>query len=443
MFFTPDNDRSGSAGSGGGSRAKTESTDEEQEMADFLSSLDELTTSSNTNTSSSSANGAAGGFRGSGGGGGGSGSNNSPGFGADLFFGSSTRGTRADDGFGAGSIGGTDSKVNTGRVAQEPPEWMKGFQALEIPGEDERKRAGPARQDYDDSNDGPAPYALAEQHEVLGVEPEILDGEDYHTEVGNVMPTPDATAVLSRKSGTDDQNPSSRREVRHSHVGDPTADSSRPTASADRTDYWPPRDSNTTPHPRYPIGLNNAQQRRPQPAVGAAGEATEERLDWPGTLDILGLAESDGQPQQRQQQRDKSESSDVAAELRVSEGLPAMPPPPPRPETFPDFVEVRDPRLVAQWPKPSASGVSKTPGGGRAGGGWPTDGGAGDKQQQAWPAPLRTVEMYLRPDVTWESVSNVYMAVMLSRGLVVREQTENLVSWGKMSVGADYIMMAG
>ncbi|CAM9571206.1 unnamed protein product [Choristocarpus tenellus] len=122
--------------------------------------------------------------------------------------------------------------------------------------------------------------------------------------------------------------------------------------------------------------------------------AAEEHLDWPETLDSLGLGEAD-----------------------TSLVLPMQ-----QTEEFPDFVEVRDPSHISQWPK-FTSPVKIRQGGIRGGGG---GGGVGATRVQL-PAPLRTVEVFLRPDVTWESVSDVYLAVVLSRGLVVREQTEKQV----------------
>ena len=138
-----------------------------------------------------------------------------------------------------------------------------------------------------------------------------------------------------------------------------------------------------------------------------------------------------------------------AVGVPVSE-LPSMPPPATRQERFPDFVEIRDARRVSQFPKPDNAlaaraatifGSSSSDGGGSGGGGGGGDGGAegggdGGKgatgQKHVLPPPLRTVEVYLRPDVTWETVSDVYMAVMLSRGLVVREQTEKMVRPGEV-----------
>ncbi|CAM9614446.1 unnamed protein product, partial [Discosporangium mesarthrocarpum] len=85
--------------------------------------------------------------------------------------------------------------------------------------------------------------------------------------------------------------------------------------------------------------LKNGEGEPPRNVAGA-----EEGLDWPNALESLGLGKEDT----------KHATT----------------------EEFPDFVEVRDPRFVSQWPKPSLnregrveSSVTATAGGGGGGGG--------------------------------------------------------------------------
>eukprot|EP00904_Undaria_pinnatifida_P000976 jgi/Undpi1/1087/HiC_scaffold_10.g04550.m1 len=147
--------------------------------------------------------------------------------------------------------------------------------------------------------------------------------------------------------------------------------------------------------------------RRMSAAEKAETAAANEQLDWPGTLDMLGMAEAE------KEAGPASESASTVG-VPVSE-LPSMPPPAARQETFPDFVEIRDARHVSQFPKPDNALAARAS---------TILGGSGG------------VEVYLRPDVTWEAVSDVYLAVMLSRGLVVREKTEKMVTAEKVGEGS-------
>lgn len=351
--------------------------EEEREMADFLSSLDDNRIRMDK-----------GGLR----------ESDSSGVGGDLFFGPrlssvskmnpppvGSRNKALKEGAYRGALHGRDMT----------PDWLEDFQALDV--RDFRVKRKPAEKFVD--NNG-----LTAHGEVPGAEPEILDGEFFPN-------NNDATKAGRSPSGEEH-----------------TSDHSR-TAAAGSRRGWP-----------FSASASGNTRRNSEAMHGDESTATslskhseredQQRLDWPETMDMLGLVESDGHPQK----------SRATSNLAMKE-FPTMPPPPPREQSFPDFIEVRDLRSVSQWPKPSSSagtgggdsgdaaneGISKF-GQGKLG---------GARHQAPLPSPLRTVEVYLRPDVTWESVSDVYMAVMLSRGLLVREQTEKMVSTKSESCGGN------
>lgn len=360
----------------GGKNAKKE----EQEIADFLSSIDQITTSGTDGLV---------GFRSFGGG-------NSPG--AHLLFGPTSPSTHA--------TAGSSENALPPESDESIPDWLKDLRALEMkedgsstPAERHHNVQQQQQQQQTQARKAQAQPADDKSREILGMEPEILDAGDDDGDK-NIF------------SGTLASDNSTLLIVNHvASSADHVASSA--AASAGRASDG---------------GVASSQQELPSGTVVAL--PTEEPLDWPGTLDMLGMAES--------QDEKPPIESDSNVGVRVS-GLPTMPPPASREETFPDFVEVTDPRYVSQFPKPdNAISVHAKKSGGNDGGG---DGYAGDdagpsgvksrapsrRRKQMLPAPLRTVEVYLRPDVTWESVSDAYMAVMLSRGLIIREQTDNMV----------------
>lgn len=375
-----------------GTDGKRRSKDE-QDIAEFLSSIDEITSHA-AGGHKSDGDGTGVGLRGAG----------SPG-GIDLFFGPGSS-TQAD--------GGPDRSLllepEEGVAEAMPDDWLKDLETLQM-GRDKydssaeiRTSSGPGTHDdhprleaqqqqeeqqHQYSNETP------EGREILGMEPEILDGEygdsygDGHM-IGSFQHNR-PTGKKSTSSGTEGV-PGSKRIGSEGGLGRKAGSTS---AAMDKS----------------------------------ATENMEEQLDWPGTLDMLGMADPrDGRP---------TEPSLVTPGMPTSE-LPSMPPPNTREEkSYPDFVEVRDPRLVSQFPKPNNTLAAKVASARSAGDsgtstGIGEDGKVMPSQQQGHqvvlPAPLRTVEVYLRPDVTWESVSGAYMAVMLSRGLLVRHETEKSVS---------------
>lgn len=348
---------------------------EEQEIADFLSSIDQITTSGTDGLV---------GFRSFGGG-------NSPG--AHLLFGPTSPSMHA--------TAGSSKNALPPESDESIPDWLKDLRALEMK---EDGSSAPAERHHNvqqqqqtqtqtqtQTGKAQAQPADDKSREILGMEPEILDAGDDDGDQN----------IFSGTLASDNSM------LVNQHVASSAA------ASAGRASDG---------------GVASSQQEMPSGTVAAL--PTEEPLDWRGTLDMLGMAES--------QAEKPAIESDSNVGVRVS-GLPTMPPPASREETFPDFVEVRDPRYVSQFPKPdNALSVHARKAGGNDGGG---DGYAGDDagpsgvksrvpsrgRKHMLPAPLRTVEVYLRPDVTWESVSDAYMAVMLSRGLIIREQTDNMV----------------
>lgn len=355
----------GSFDNGNGGRRKSR---DEQDIADFLSSIDEITNSGSTSTAAAAAAGAGSGISYRGG--------SSPG--GDLFFGPTSPSTQATAGSTRGILLGSDEAA----ADPVPADWLKDFEAVQLGRDGSSAHLGePARADNGQAQQ--PKYANGTEEEILGLEPEILD------DGGN-----DENSSSNKGSANISGSGMSRGEIRDV-VG------SR-------------------------IGPSNAAGGNETAAVAAV----QEPLDWPGTLDMLGIAEEQN-----------AGTAAAAVGVPVSE-LPSMPPPAAREETFLDFVEIRDPRHVSQFPRPDNALAAKTAAAGAAGdGGGGGDVGAqgdGDRggqgtaagHRRAPPAPLRTVEVYLRPDVTWESASDVYMAVMLSRGLVVRQQTEKMVSPG-------------
>lgn len=362
---------------------------ESQDIADFLSTIDSLT-----------AAGGSGGSSGVGVEGGG-----------DLIFGPTSSSSSRMGGGGNTEASGLAYNEGYGVEGEETPGWLKDLQALEM----REGQATAATTATATPAKGIGYARRAEEHEILGVEPEILDREFFPNR---------------------DQHHNNNSNNRSQSIGGAIA-------GGERGEMHPGRAATATGWAHGTAEIAQSQvttDRASATALASKGEEEREqqRLDWPGTLDMLGLTEADGQPLPTS----NAAAASVAPSARITAGLPvsslpAMPPPPPREASFPDFVEVKDPRHVSQWPKPSAaSGVHAGGGGGGGSAGGSGEGGGGravgsegakQQQHQALPAPLRTVEVYLRPDVTWESVSDVYMAVMLSRGLVVRQQTEKMV----------------
>lgn len=447
-------------------------TKEDEELADFLSSIDQLTAAVPTQQPFAAISGGRP-----------SSSNKSPTYGADLFFGSGStfpgkKGSSSSPKRATATRPGIDSKQEP---QQRQADWLKDFRSLEG---DQALAApasaqNPAKIQSTTADAGTAGAGIEafrngrEQQEVLGQEPEILDGDlyvdDNPAEFDDNVFAPAATTNWSQSTynATTANLPvgaAAAVETRQNHV--PTgAGSGRLSppqlglpgrASAGQTLEWPPQNSDT------PL-----QAGTPQSAIVGAlsaagpkiGKHENERLDWPGTLDMLGLEESDGRPPSDARSilnsggqgggKAPSAGKTLAADLPLSET--AEPPSAVKPpaaagkaDSYPDFVELRDSRSVSQWPKPGPPGSSSSAAGGGAGTGSGGQGvgaaGIGKQQQQqqreeVLPAPLRTVEVYLRPDVTWDAVSDVYMAVMLSRGLIVREQTDKMVSITCKAVG--------
>lgn len=373
-----------------GDDGKMKSIDE-QDIADFLSSIDEIT-SSVSGAAAAGADGSGVSFRGG----------SSPG--GDLLFGPTSSSEQAAAGSKSALLLGSDDQ---GYGDPLPSDWLNELEGLQLGEADfsapkgEPTAAGDNRQQQQQQHE----YQRVEHGEVeiLGQEPEILD---------------DDGVVLSNNRGS---STAGGRLMSGGHVAWSNSGSS---ASRGLGEHGGASDG-------VGIGPSSAAEK------DTAATAANEQLDWPGTLDMLGMAEGEKE----------AGPNASAVGVPVSE-LPIMPPPAARQDTFPDFVEIRDARHVSQFPKPDnalaaraatimGSGSSNDgDGDGGAGGGEGGGGGDGGKgvtgQRQVLPPPLRTVEVYLRPDVTWESVSDVYMAVMLSRGLVVREQTEKMVRPGDM-----------
>lgn len=418
---------------------KSTKSKEEQDMADFLSSFDQLTADKSYS-------------RISGGDGGDSNSNsnsNSPSFGTDFFFDLSSTFTGKTHGNHAGGRAAATAHsanvVSTGKLREEP-DWLKEFQALDVNGKGDG--APPAASPSPKTTMRHATAgagAQLQQEEILGLEPEILD-EDLYTEVTddgyghNSISRPHAATSHLSPSSDPTRSLTSIRTFDTNIGGGDGGNGSGSGNPSGRTD-WPPTNSDT---PLQTATPNTSLVVAPAEALWATG-AAEAQLDWPGTLDTLGLAEPEGRPQPNPNQG-PGPSSRVVPGLPVSRAagsLTTIPPLPAKADTFPDFIDVRDPKHVSQWPKLGAPGSANDRGAGGAGDEVPADGGStappsrgggvtkgpgGAGKQQGLPVPLRTVEVYLRPDVTWESVSDVYMAVMLSRGLIVREQTDKMVS---------------
>lgn len=357
--------------------------EEEREMADFLSSIEDDITRSESGPSQE---------------------NVTLSMGGDLFFGPTSSLSPAKYDMKPYATASSSRALGRGRGPETAPDWLQDFQALEV-GASARSRAA-ASSTTSGENNGRREYG-----EVPGAEPEILD-EDF-------LPLQSGRAIAGRKSSA--------------LAGKHAARDSTPARRDPKG--WIPNDDSRVAAPMRPGGYPRKNIGTAIPSSAGGSQDKQERLDWPGTMDMLGVPESeasagsDGRP---------AEGSGHATGLRKAGSTTAPAPAPLQGgEASPDFVEVRDPRLVSQWPKPSAPA---SVGGAGAGAGAGTGGTTGVAGQGApagsagkhagLPPPLRTVEMYLRPDVTWESVSDVYMAVMLSRGLVVREQTEKMVRLG-------------
>lgn len=386
-------------GSGAGEGAR-EKSKEEQDIADFLSSIDDMT---------SAGTGSGGEVNLHGGG--------SSGGGRDVFLGSTTPPSQQQQ----QDIDGDAGELSA--IADAfPADWLEGMEGLGLVGDQggssaqqptPQQQPPPPPSPQDDQQQGDQPPQPAEEHgsnrepEILGEEPEILDDVEGSYDSGAAA----AGMLMSaggRVASWATRTPASlvgaataalRGDARHT-AGPSTAATTAARTSATEVEHEPP-------------------------------------LDWPGALDMLGMTEAEAE----------NDGSSAAATAPASE-LSSMPAPAAREETFPDFVEIRDPRNVSQFPKPDNALVAKVAAGARSGaagngqageaegdgsGGAVAGQGTGKEQgpgqRHVLPAPLRTVEVYLRPDVTWESVSDVYMAVMLSRGLVVRQQTEKTVRY--------------
>lgn len=375
---------------------------EEQDIADFMSSIDDTSSGGSTSV-----------LRGG----------SSAGSGGDIFLGSLSPPAlqQATSTSAAGELGADDGKA----IAEAfPADWLNDFEGLGLGVEGKTgSSAAPAAasQPTQSSSQGQQPPQLQQrqqqrdkddqqQHrdatiqsieteEILGAEPEILDNVD-----GGYGSGAAAAGMLMSAGG---------RMV--SWAANTPASLVDAATGAFRGDA-------------HHAVSRNAGDDLGNGSAAAASAADELPLDWQGTLDMVGMAEAE---------TDATKGTSALAAAPVSE-LPSLPPPAAREGSFPDFVEIRDPRNVSQFPKPDNALVAKAAGGAGGGGDGQAGQGAGDSdehaaagqehgQRQVLPAPLRTVEVYLRPDVTWESVSDVYMAVMLSRGLVVRHQTEKMV----------------
>lgn len=403
-------------GSGGGEGIKNKSK-EEQEIADFLSSIDEMTSAGKGPGGEVNLHG------GSSGGGG-----------RDLLLGSTLPPTQQQQ----RATNGDASELSA--IADAfPADWLQGMEGLGL-GDQSGSSAQPPtpppqQQEHVQQPPTPPQGGTRDDHqprlteersnhaepEILGEEPEILDDVDGGGYDGGA-----AAGAAGTMASTGGGSGAGRR-VASWATSAPASFVSAATAAL-RGDAR-----------RAAGGSQSATATAGPTAATAEDDAFEPPLDWPGALDMLGMAEAEAE-------NNNGDSTAVAP----GSGLPSMPPPASREKSFPDFVEIRDPRNVSQFPKPDNALVAKVVaagdrsgrgGDGQAGEGDSSSGGGvaagpetgkeqGQWQRQALPAPLRTVEVYLRPDVTWESVSDVYMAVMLSRGLVVRRQTEKTVRWG-------------
>lgn len=460
-------------------------TEEDQDLADFLSSIDQLTAAVPTQQPIAASRGGRP-----------SSSNRSPTYGADLFFGSgSTFPGRKGGNSSPKRANATRSGIDSKQELQQQADWLKDFQSLE----GDQVLAAPAtaqnpakiqntamvtegRAAADAGTAGDETEAFRhgqEQQEVLGQEPEILDGDLYvhddPDEFDDNVFTPAATTKRSQSTyntttATVPVRAAAVVKTSQNHVptGAGSGGLSPPQlglpgrASAGQTLQWPPPNSDTPLQAEPPKSATVGTLPAAGPRIGTHENG---RLDWPGTLDMLGLEESDGRPPSNARfilnsvgpggAKAPPSGKTLAADLPLSEAArspSAVAPPAPvgKADSYPDFVELRDSRSVSQWPKPGPPGSSSSAGGGGAGTGAGRQGlgaaGTGKQQQQqqqreeVLPAPLRTVEVYLRPDVTWDAVSDVYMAVMLSRGLIVREQTDKMVSIKCKAVGGDGII---
>lgn len=408
-------------GGDGRTRTNTNSDLGEQDIADFLSSIDEIT-SNTSGTIGSSAAGVTGATADATGAsflrGGSSAS-------GDLFFGP-TPPSRQESGGNSNSLllGGV-SDGDMGNADPAPAEWFKDLQSLQA-GRDEPAAETllglPTADDNDRNQKLERTQPRSEMHEhvrdaeVLGMEPEIIDDLGYAFDGTNL-----SMGMDNRTGGTE--------ILGWRKQGAASTDSTAWVSLGSR------RNANDDP-PTYPRGDGREDVMKPSHVGGDATRTTaDELLDWPGTLDMLGMADADNSG--------SLPATSTTTGVPVSE-FPTMPAPAARKEKFADFVEIRDPRNVSQFPKPDNAFAAKA---GSSSGG--DRGGEDDKavgegrrattgeldqaaagQRQVQPTPVRTVEVYLRPDVTWESVSDVYMAVMLSGGLVVRRQTEKTVRRG-------------
>lgn len=397
-------------GGNGGAEGERRRSNEEQDINDFLSSIDQMTSA----PAGTSVN-----LRG----------RSSPGTG-DLFLGSPSPPAQ-QQAMGGSVDGDLVLGPDEGSAIADafPDDWLNGMEGMGIGGvvdssasqeepPSSQSRVDLAQQEHQDTQQQQQQqqHRLAAEHgseneEILGKEPEILDDLEEGYDSGAA-----AAGMLMSAGG---RMASWAASTPASLVGAATAAF---RGDAARTVGIRAEDA---PAPAVPSSANSAL-------------ADEPPLDWPGTLDMLGMADAETEVAGGS----VAAAAAATAAVPVSE-LPSMAPPVARKESFPDFVEIRDPRNVSQFPKPDNAFVARTAAGGGSSslggdGEVGDDGGAraqGQEQRQVLPAPLRTVEVYLRPDVTWESVSDVYMAVMLSRGLVVRQQTEKMVRRERGGVG--------
>ena len=392
-----------------GTDGRRKSTDEE-DIANFLSSMDEITSHAAAGSENDGDRNGVG-LRGAG----------SPG-GLGLFFGSASSPAKVTSGHDRSLLLETEEGV----AEAVPEDWVKDLEALQIVGDkcnssaevrtpsgletqgghlqherlkqqqqhhhQQQQQQQQQQHQQQQQQQQQSSHEMADGEEVLGLEPEILDegdGDIYREGISR-SPTPVRSNSASSRIGPGTRSGSSGTQA----------------------------------------GLGNGERLTRAAKGVSVAEKREQPLDWPGTLDMLGIRDPGNTT--------PAKNFRATASLPNSE-LPSMPPPSPRDEkTFPDFVEVRDTRLVSQFPKPKNILVSKVASAQDSNDGG-TGEGAGDDAKESkareprpqvvlLPAPLRTVEVYLRPDVTWEAVSDVYMAVMLSRGLVVRHETAKSVS---------------
>lgn len=375
---------------------------DEQDIEEFLSQIDDMTSAAAADGSSGEVN-----LRGG----------NTAG-GADLFLGSLSPPTQQRK--MGGDAGELVLRPDEGRAIADafPADWLSDLEGLGLeksrspatPTPEEQQAPAPAnavqqrQQQQDQQHHRAATEHITENEEVLGTEPEILDEETAYDSGAA------AAGMLMSAGG---RMASWASSTPAAFVG--------AAAAALRGDTLQATGISAAD------GGGGGSAEPPSATTTATPAADEPPLDWPVTLDMLGMADAEAQP-------DRTPPTTVVAP--VSE-LPSMAPPADRENCFPDFVEIRDPLHVSQFPKPGKTlAVVGSNGGG--------DGhtvaagedcsrvvavgqGRGQGQRQVLREPLRTVEVYLRPDVTWESVSDAYMAVMLSRGLVVRQQTEKTV----------------